>query len=217
MKMKGFSAFILIASMVLLVGTVHANLLVNGSFEFGRYDDSAHPGYTRLPPGSADITGWVAGGDGLDWHVGTGSSAHFGPSKDGDYVVDLSLDYSPAGTIAQTFTTTLGTDYRVSFYLGAPLFDNAVAVSVAGEYQVFSAIGGNYANIPWVLETLDFAGTGGDVTLLFASLGGGFWGPVLDGVSVDALAAPVPEPSTMILLGFGLVGLAGFSRKKIYK
>ena len=46
-------------------------------------------------------------------------------------------------------------------------------------------------------------------------------GPIALAVSAHSqdylIAVPVPEPATMLLFGIGLVGIAGFSRKKIKK
>ena len=70
----------------------------------------------------------------------------------------------------------------------------------------------------FTLATISFTGTAlWTSTLIFANvLLGDYWGnalPVDNFGSGSIGVAPVPEPATMLLLGFGLIGLAGFKRK----
>lgn len=52
--------------------------------------------------------------------------------------------------------------------------------------------------------------------LLFHATGGDGLHSVSE-IQAHGTPAPVPEPTTMLLLGTGLVGLAGFGRKKFFK
>lgn len=202
------------ATLLLLAGTASANLLQNGSFELGSYDDSAHPGYMRLDAGATDLTGWTVAGPGVDWHVGDPPDAHFGPAADGRYALDLSLDFPTQGSVSQDFATTAGMLYLLSFQLGSPGFDSSVDVHVGDQHQVFTALAGDQYGFPWTPQALTFTAQAGTTTLTFTGGDGGFWGPVIDQVVVVE-APPVPEPAAWALLaaGLGAVGLAARRRR----
>ena len=54
----------------------------------------------------------------------------------------------------------------------------------------------------------------GEFTITLVSLWGDFF---IDKSDLEITYNPVPEPSTMLLLGCGLIGLAGFGRKRLFK
>jgi len=161
----------------------------------------------------ATLTGGSFFGAGNVWQV-TGASVdvignYWVPPASGGGSVDL--DGNAPGGISQAFTTGAGT-YQLSFYLSANpdggLFTTNVEVKVGDldtiiPYTVTAA--NSRGDMQYDLETLIFH-TGGNDALSFASLDKDSpFGPVIGGVSI----ASVPEPQiwTMLILGFGGVGM----------
>ncbi|MFN0179254.1 MAG: choice-of-anchor C family protein [Gemmatimonadales bacterium] len=151
-----------------------ASLLRNGSFEEG-------PGirtFLNLAGGSTALAGWVVTGEGIDL-VGAG----YWQSSDGTYAIDLdgsvrSRTTPPyaRGGIAQTFATTPGRRYRVTFDLaGNPVrgpTKKPMRVSAAGQSTdlLFDGTGKTSRNMGWVPQTWTFTATGDSTTLEFTSL-----------------------------------------------
>jgi len=224
--MKRFLILLAIATSVLFVpgGMVCAASFINGSFEQSTTYPEAIVNFVGLPPGNTAINGWTVLSTNLDY-IGTLWVAEDGARS-------LDLNGNDVGGIAQTFDTVAGHRYQVSFYLagnpaGLPTvktIEVAATDNAAMDY-FFDVTGHSFASMGWTQEFYHFSASGSSVTLSFTSLSttpsgaNAYYGPALDNVSVTDLGistTAVPEPTTMLLFGSGLLGLWG-SRKKLKK
>jgi choice-of-anchor C domain-containing protein len=172
-----------------LHATSGADMIANGSFETG---PSMPTGTMMLANGSTAVTGWVVSSGDVDYYDVT-----FWETEDGSRSVGLNGDQP--GAIAQSFATSPGTAYTVSFWMaGEPFTDPVIKhirVSAAGQSADYSFDSGPawHWSMGWVHHTFNFAAQGTTSTLVFQSLDAGTDSPVIDNVQVGPAAATVDD------------------------
>ncbi|MGH7584009.1 MAG: carbohydrate binding domain-containing protein [Gemmatimonadales bacterium] len=183
---KPIALFILVAATSLVATRLSAqNIVTNPGFETGDFT-----GWTQF--GNTGFTGVDDGNP----HSGT-YDAYFGP-------------VGSTGGIFEDLVTVPGTTYTLTFWLasdgGGP---NSFDASWGGIPLVSLPGAGSFAYTQWqFVEGATSAST--ELTFTFRQ-DPAYW--QLDDVSVVAQNV-VPEPATMSLLAMGLVGMAGFRRRR---
>lgn len=166
------------------------NLVVNGSFEDGPEVDAA--GYVPVDEDSIAIRGWVVTRGQIDLQQETG-----GKVKADHGTRSLDLHGSPGfGGVEQTFETTVGRQYRVTFRMsGNPgVWHERVqlAVRAAGKKEVFDCdmAGKSLDDLQWEKKTWEFTAVGPTTVLelhtAMAPSAHPFGGPLPDDVNVTA-------------------------------
>ena len=178
-----------------------SELLVNGSFES---DLQAHGTYSIR----ANLTGWTGGANGIELRDAVAGAAY-----DGNNFIEL--DVRANSSISQSFATTIGQSYLLTFAFAArPGSKNAASNGINWSAGDMSDIAfGLDINSSWTLANATFVATGNTTTLTFNAIGiSDAVGTSLDDVSVRAI--PEPASYALVLLGLAACGLATLSGRQ---
>jgi choice-of-anchor C domain-containing protein len=169
-------------------------ILVNGSFE----DGPPAGRFVNVKLGSTAIKGWVVTGEAVDY-IGTlwpGSQGVHSIDLDGSARSSVTPRYAQGG-VAQTFPTTPGARYQVTFDLAGNPFSppriKPMRVLAAGQSADFSfdVTGKSPARMGWISESWTFTANAATTTLELLSLTVSpvtGWGAAIDNVTVTLVA-----------------------------
>jgi hypothetical protein len=200
----------------------HAAAFANGNFEApGVADGTQAPIYAGSEP-----SGWQAGGTAspADFNVFYENDAWGVDGVDGPDVVGFGGDSTTGASLSQTFDTTAGTSYAVTWYVTAQQGSGdqslLASVSSGGVTLASSAVAipgydMSVENAHWTQESFSFVATGPSSTLTFldtsdaeASAGVNWALDAVDVVAVGASAVPESSRLATLLAGLGIVAVA---------
>jgi hypothetical protein len=219
-----WTAIVFLVLAVVAATPARADLITNGDFETPVVGSGNTQQFFR---GSTSITGWTVVGNSAGSNVSIvdknftfmGGTAN---AESGNQSVDLSGTSDAGGEgLSQSVTTTIGTQYLVSFWLGRASYPEAgtgaTDLYINGSFvSTYTNPNTNPTTINWAQFTYQFAATMATTSVEFLNRTGGSNEETgLDNVSLTT-AVGVPEPASNVLFVVGLtaIGLHRFACRR---
>ena len=222
------------ASPINVVNDSFEQTTTNTSSQFGsNYPAQQVTGWTSqgynfdFLPGTADTTGATGQYGNLQlWGPGNGSMNGLTSSPAGGNFIAMDGAYEQGPLSQMLYGLTPGATTTVSFWFAGAQqhgYDGATTeqfqVSLDNQ-KLFTPVftDASHGFTGWQYENLTFTATNTSELLSFLAIGTPGGEPpfsLLDGVSVNSAATP--EPSSLVLLGSGLVSVGGLLRRKLQR